>query len=108
MRAHFPSVDVDEAVAETLVALVDILADYRYDPKEKGRFHNYLTGILRHKALRLCRRAQRENALKSAWATEPVAAADDPEDEAYRQSLVEIALARFFSDISVASRTKGR
>jgi len=110
LRARFPSVDADEAVAETLVALVEAMAEYRYDPQEKGRFHNYLTGILRHKALRLCRAAQRDAALKKSWTAEgdraPAVSQDEAEEEAYRQSLVEIALARFFADESVAPRTK--
>jgi len=109
LRSHFPGVDADDAVAEALVALVDALADYRYDPQEKGRFHNYLTGILRHKALRMCRAASRDNALKAELAASDVVIdgkQKEAEEEGFRQSLVEIALARFFADVSVASRTK--
>ena len=29
LRVRFPTVDADDVVAETLVALVDVLADYR-------------------------------------------------------------------------------
>jgi len=109
LRSRFPGLDAEDAVAEVLVALVGALADYRYDPQEKGRFHNYLTGILRHKALRMCRDASRDNALKAELATRdvpPVGKQAEVEEESYRQSLVEIALARFFADESVASRTK--
>jgi len=109
LRSRFPGVDADEAVAEVLVALVDALIDYRYDPQEKGRFHNYLTGILRHKALRMCRDANRDNALKAELTVRdvsPVGKQVEVEEEDYRQSLVEIALARFFADDSVAPRTK--
>ena len=40
MRERFPSVEADEAIAETLIALVDVFRSYRYDPEETGRFHN--------------------------------------------------------------------
>lgn len=67
LRVRFPTVDADDVVAETLVALVDVLADYRYDPQETGRFHNYLTGVVRHRALWACRTAERERRLKAGF-----------------------------------------
>ena len=106
MRERFPSVEADEAVAETLVALVDVFRNYRYDPEEAGRFHNYLTGILRHKALRLCRQAERERSLRERAAAEPRVTPDDPEEENYRKSLFDIAVRQFFDDETIAPRTK--
>lgn len=84
MRERFPSVEADEAIAETLIALVDVFGSYRYDPEETGRFHNYLTGVLRHKALRLHKQAQRERSLRERAAEEPKEPSDDPEEENYR------------------------
>ena len=106
MRERFPSVEADEAIAETLIALVDVFGNYRYDPEETGRFHNYLTGILRHKALRLCKQAERERDLRDRAAEEPKAPSDDPEEENYRKSLFDIAVRQFFDDESIAPRTK--
>ena len=106
MRERFPSVEADEAVAETLVALVDVFRNYRYDPEETGRFHNYLTGILRHKALRLCRQAERERSLRERAAAEPKVTPDDHEEENYRKSLFDIAVRQFFDDETIAPRTK--
>ena len=106
MRERFPSVESDEAIAETLIALVDVFGTYRYDPEETGRFHNYLTGILRHRALRLCRQAERERNLRERAADEPKVSSDDPEDENYRKSLFDIAVRQFFADEAVAPRTK--
>ena len=106
MRERFPSVEVDDAIAETLVALVDVFRSYRYDPEETGRFHNYLTGVLRHKALRLCKQAERERSLRERVAEEPKMSSDDPEDESYRKSLFDIAIRQFFDDESIAPRTK--
>ena len=53
MQSHFPTLDADEAIQQTLIALIRIFPVYHYVPDEKGSFHNYLTGILRHKALNL-------------------------------------------------------
>ena len=52
LRERFPSADADDVIQETLVAVWAALPSYRYAPDEKGHFHNYLTGILRNKALR--------------------------------------------------------
>ena len=106
MRERFPSVEADEAIAETLIALVDVFKGYRYDPEETGRFHNYLTGVLRHKALRLCKEAERQRDLRERAAKEPKEPSDDPEDESYRKSLFDIAIRQFFDDESIAPRTK--
>lgn len=106
MRERFPSVEADEAIAETLVALVGVFRSYRYEPEETGRFHNYLTGILRHKALALCRQQSRRTDLRARVSAEPVERPGDPEEEAYRQSLFEIAVRQFFDDEAIAPRTK--
>ena len=106
MRERFPSVEADEAIAETLIALIDVFGNYRYDPEETGRFHNYLTGILRHKALRLCRQVERERSLRERAAEEPKVPSDDPEEENYRKSLFDIAVRQFFDDETIAPRTK--
>ena len=106
MREHFPSVEADEAIAEALIALIDVFGNYRYDPEETGRFHNYLTGILRHKALRLCKQAERERSLRKRAAEEQKVPSDDPEEENYRKSLFDIAVRQFFADESIAPRTK--
>ena len=59
LRERFPSVEADDVIQETLIAVWAALPSYRYAPDEKGHFHNYLTGILRNKALRLLYKEQR-------------------------------------------------
>ena len=59
MRERFPSLDADDVMQETLIAVWAALPSYRYAPDEKGHFHNYLTGILRNKALRQLYKEQR-------------------------------------------------
>ena len=60
MRERFPSLDADDVIQETLVAVWAALPSYRYAPDEKGHFHNYLTGILRNKAFRQLHKEQRQ------------------------------------------------
>ena len=50
LAARYPSVEADDVIQETLKALAKRLPNYHYVPDEKGHFHNYLMGIVRHKA----------------------------------------------------------
>ncbi|MBQ6010220.1 MAG: sigma-70 family RNA polymerase sigma factor [Kiritimatiellae bacterium] len=123
MRERFPSLEADDIIQETLVALCRVLPSYRYAPDEKGHFHNYLTGILRNKALRVLRNRERDEALRAdyvdgsnlrgsgtlAASGRAVALRPPPdftEDQSYRESLFELALRQFLADGSVADRTK--
>ena len=66
LRRHFPGLEAEDIVSETLIALVDVLKNYRYAPDETGSFHNYLTGILKHKALRCHKMAKAQAVLSSS------------------------------------------
>ena len=109
MRERFPSVEADEAIAETLIALVDVFSAYRYSPDETGRFHNYLTGILKHKAL--YRRKMAERHAKSVAAFEDSAkSADDSaalaEEQEWKETVFAIAVRQLLADETIHSRTK--
>ena len=125
MRERFPSLEADDVIQETLIALCRVLPSYRYAPDEKGHFHNYLTGILRNKALRQLRkdRQQAEIAaeLLRVGTTGVPPVGHDPtgttgvspvdiqylsDDQSYRESIFEIALRQFLADGSIADRTK--
>lgn len=109
MREHFPSVDADDAIQETLVALVEIFPVYHYSPREKGAFHNYLTGILRNKALRQIARDKRRSTNMRAYASEheTKSAVESPSSsEAARQDIFEIALSQLLADETVHARTR--
>lgn len=105
MRERFPSLDADDAIQETLVALCAVLPSYRYMPDEKGHFRNYLTGILRNKALRILCRERRQTELATMAGTRSDAS-DDVADQSWREAIFEIALRQFLADESVADRTK--
>ena len=107
---RFPTVDADDVIQETLVALCGILPNYVYDPDEKGHFRSYLTGILRNKALRTLRRERRDAEFVDDVRRDGIAGsllpAEDAQTQAYREAVFEIALRRFLADESVADRTK--
>lgn len=108
MFANFPSLEAEDVIQETLLALTKIFPVYRYVPDEKGAFHNYLTGILRHKALRMISRELSRTTMREAYAKEPVRQ-EATEDEAYmswRDSVFEIALQQYMADETVNERTK--
>lgn len=109
MREHFPAVDAEDAIQETLIALIKIFPVYRYAPEEKGAFHNYLTGVLRHKSFKMIRAEHRRNEVYAGYGEHICANArsqSDDEEDAWRKSLFEIALQQFLADESVSERTK--
>ena len=103
VRERFPSIEADDVIQETLAALCRVLPNYRYAPDEKGYFHNYLTGILRNKALRMLRKEERQKEIADAKVGGPMPADDL---ESYHEAIFEIALRQFMADESVADRTK--
>ena len=106
MRERFPSLDADDVIQETLIELIRVFPVYRYSPKEKGHFHNYLTGILRHRAFRMMdEERRRERLAADGLANCPQAAAESEEKE-WRESLLEIALQQLLADGSIHERTR--
>ena len=125
MRERFPSLDADDVIQETLIAVCTALPSYRYVPDDKGYFHNYLTGILRNKALRQLHKEQRQAEIademrrsrgdvpqcmanggraRSPSVSQGVIQGDD--EQSWRVTLVEIALQQLMSDESIQSRTR--
>ena len=103
MCERFSSVEADDIIQETLVALCKVLPSYRYAPDEKGHFHNYLTGILRNKTMVALRKQRQQADLKEELQH---VAGHPPEELSYRKSIFEIALRQFLADESIADRTK--
>ena len=132
LREQFPSVEADDVIQETLIAVWAALPSYRYAPDEKGHFHNYLTGILRNKALRQLYKEQRHAEIAemvhddascdgrartlaappSTSSTGRAVAPRPPSDmmaddeQSWRKTLVEIALRQLMNDESIQSRTR--
>ena len=117
LRERFPAVDADDVIQETLVALCAALPSYHYVPDEKGHFHNYLTGILRNKALRHLHKERRQTEIAEAvgsrvprdrdgmagGALPAEASADEP---TWREAILEIALQQLLNDESIRQQTR--
>ena len=111
MQRRFPDLESEDAIQETLLALMDALPDYRYVPGETGHFHNYLTGILWHKALNMRRAKRRREGLLERYGEDMVVAGDaghDAADEAHarRSAILEIALRQLLADDSILERNR--
>ena len=104
LATHFPTIEADDVIQETLIALGRVLPNYRYAPDEKGRFRNYLTGILRNKAMRQLRDDSRRAELADGLSRQQDAA--PAEDQSWREAVFALALGQFLADDSVADRTK--
>ena len=113
MREHFPSLDVDEVIQETLIELIKVFPVYHYSPEEKGHFHKYLTGILRHRALRMMGEEKRrvDFVFDASCQIGDIGRAGSPlpaesDDKKWRESLLEIALRQLLSDSTIHERTR--
>jgi len=109
LRDRFPLLDADDVIQETLVALVGVLPHYRYSPDETGHFRNYLTGILRNKALKRCDRLSRDSALKENYLRERISPAPNQteSDEAeWRKAVMELAMRQLLADDSIHEQSK--
>ena len=109
---HFPTVDAEDVVQETLRALVEKLPLYEYEPDTKGHFRNYLIGIVRFKAIEQLKRRKREADLRVEleanaqfeWECEKQSYSVDLRD--WQREAYEAALAQFMADKAISTRDK--
>ena len=109
---HFPTVDAEDVVQETLRALVEKLPLYEYEPDTKGHFRNYLIGIVRFKAIEQLKRRKRETDLRAEleanaqfeWECEKQSYSVDLRD--WQREAYEAALAQFMADKNISTRDK--
>ena len=109
---YFPTVDAEEVVNETLVALVEKLPLYEYDPDTRGHFRNYLIGIVRFKAIEQLKKRTRDANLREEletkaqlnWEYEKQAYSVDLRD--WQREAYEAALAQVMADKSISPRDK--
>ena len=112
LAARYPSVDPDDAIQDTLITLLRVLPEYTYLPDEKGHFRNYLLGILKYRALDILRRRERDGRIyqglreedaETFAAPEP---AVDEEEEAWKRSACESALAQLLANERISESTR--
>ena len=109
LRERFPSLDAEDIIQETFAALANILPDYKYDPEKKGTFHNFLTGVLRNKALCALDANRRKMAIEERMQLAIIVNGKSVHEQSYRdwrENLFEVALQQLLADESIHDRTK--
>ena len=106
MRERFPGLEADDMIQETLLALMDALPGYVAETEGKGAFHNFLTGVLRHKALGALRSEGRRKRLERRHAEASAVDGSAAEETAWRETVYAAALEQLLADPSVNARHK--
>ncbi|MBQ3290199.1 MAG: sigma-70 family RNA polymerase sigma factor [Kiritimatiellae bacterium] len=107
LSARYPSVEADDVIQETLLALSRCLPDYRYVPDKNGHFHNYLIGIVKHKAEDACRRQARESGKRAGLRVAAEAGTPRPEeDDSWKMAAMHAAVEQLMSDPLLEPRTR--
>ena len=107
LHERFPSVEADDVIQETLLALMKAMPEYHYTPDSKGHFHNYLMGIVKHKALDAIRRNASFSSLRSDLAQEDgLRTAALEEDDSWKMAAMEAAMDQLMSDDSITASTR--
>ena len=92
-----------------MIALSNVISNYRYAPDETGRFRNYLTGILRRKALKQCEKVARERTAKAEFREQEDAgvAFDSPDySDSWKDAVLEIAMQQIRDDGKIPEKSK--
>ncbi len=107
---RFPAVERDDIIQETFIALVKALPNYRYAPDETGYFHNYLTGILYHKAIRAAKKQASHSKLirKSTLNDKPASVSEREKaaNDEWKLAAYEIAVRELLNDETIATQTR--
>ena len=107
LRERFPSAEADDVIQETLLALMKAMPEYHSTPDSKGHFHNYLMGIVKHKALDAIRRNASLTSLRSDLAQEEdLRTATNEEDDSWKMAAMEAAMEQLMSDDSITASTR--
>lgn len=103
LRTRFPSVEADDILQETLLALMKALPNYVYTPDAHGHFRNYLIGIVKHKAEDALHRQSREAKLRNELREQPNR--PEPEDASWKDDVLQVALDQLMADTTISPRT---
>lgn len=106
LARRFPTVEADDILQETLLALMKCLPDYHYTTDGKGHFHNYLIGIVKYKALDALRRNARTQRVLASLREAPDPVVSPNEENLWRDQVMEAALEQVLSDTTIDSRKR--
>ena len=105
MRERFPGLEADDVIQETLLGVMKALPGYVEREDRKGAFHNFLTGVLRHKAIDALQRAGRRSGAESLAALERTGGNGDSEEE-WRRTVYAVALGQLMDNPRLGARSK--
>ena len=106
LRQRYPTVEADDVIQNVLVALTKALPSYSYTPDEKGHFHNYLLGVVSHKAIDAVHRNASESKMRKGFAEKSVPKDAPMEAAKWREDIMHVALEQLMADTSIASRNR--
>lgn len=103
LQSKYPSLEPEDVIQETMVALSRRLPGYSYTPDVKGHFRNYLLGILDHKAADAVNARVRETNARRRLREDPAArhAGDAARAEEWKIAALEVAIEQLLADQSV-------
>ena len=113
VRTVFPTLEVEDVIQDSMLALMRKMPGYVYEPDTKGHFRNYLIGVVKYKAIEILKRRKRESDTVNAYKNEVMScassdAAKDAEQEAreWRHEAYEVALAQLMADPNISERNR--
>lgn len=110
LSSHFPSLDHDDIIQESMKALIKQLPGYIYTPDRNGHFKAYLTGIVKYKALDQLRKLKRIKDLKNRCADDNATATacdiSEKEETEWRMQTMEAAIEQLLADTSINPRNR--
>lgn len=110
LSSHFPSLDHDDIIQESMKALIKQLPGYIYTPDRNGHFKAYLTGIVKYKALDQLRKLKRIKDLKNKCADDSATATacdiSEKEETEWRMQTMEAAIEQLLADTSINQRNR--
>jgi RNA polymerase sigma factor (sigma-70 family) len=109
LASHFPSLDHDDIIQESMKALVRRLPEYTYTPDRNGHFKAYLTGIVKYKALDQLRKSKHIKELEKKCADDSSTAAcsiSEKEETEWKMQTMEAAIEQLLADTSINPRNR--
>lgn len=104
-RERFPGVDADDLIQETLLGVMKALPGYVEREDRKGAFHNFLTGVLRHKAIDALRKAGRRGEAEALASRDAPDGGGDAAEE-WRRTVYAVALGQLMDNPRLGNRSK--
>ncbi len=105
-RERFPGVEADDLIQETLLGVMKALPGWVEREDRQGAFHNFLTGVLRHKAVDALRKAGRRGEAEALAARYGESGDGGRDGEEWRRTVYAVALGQLMDNPRLGARNK--